>query len=84
MSSFGIPGLAPGLEVELKASMKKVEELLEFAQLTEKRDVKVDQLSGGMKRRLTIARGLVVGTDPAVGTSAPGSGAILLLISTGS
>lgn len=37
----------------------KVEELLEFAQLTEKRDVKVDQLSGGMKRRLTIARGLV-------------------------
>ena len=28
MSSFGIPGLAPGLEVELKASMKKVEELL--------------------------------------------------------
>ena len=38
---------------------KKVEELLEFAQLTEKRDVKVDQLSGGMKRRLTIARGLV-------------------------
>jgi len=38
---------------------KKVEELLEFAQLTEKRDAKVDQLSGGMKRRLTIARGLV-------------------------
>lgn len=38
---------------------KKVEELLDFAQLTEKRDVKVDQLSGGMKRRLTIARGLV-------------------------
>jgi lipooligosaccharide transport system ATP-binding protein len=37
----------------------KVEELLEFAQLTEKRDVKVDQLSGGMKPRLTIARGLV-------------------------
>jgi len=28
MSSFGIPGLAPGLEVELTASMKKVEELL--------------------------------------------------------
>jgi len=38
---------------------KKVEELLEFAQLTEKRDVKVESLSGGMKRRLTIARGLV-------------------------
>ena len=38
---------------------KKVTELLEFAQLTEKRDTKVDALSGGMKRRLTIARGLV-------------------------
>jgi lipooligosaccharide transport system ATP-binding protein len=37
----------------------KVEELLEFAQLTDKRDTKVDALSGGMKRRLTIARGLV-------------------------
>lgn len=28
MSSFGIPGLAPALEVELKASMKQVEDLL--------------------------------------------------------
>ena len=28
MSSFGIPGLAPALELELTASMKKVEELL--------------------------------------------------------
>ena len=28
MSSFGIPGLAPALEVELEASMKKVEDLL--------------------------------------------------------
>ena len=37
----------------------KVEELLEFAQLTEKRDAKVDSLSGGMKRRLTIARALI-------------------------
>ena len=37
----------------------KIEELLEFAQLEEKRDVKVDALSGGMKRRLTIARALV-------------------------
>ncbi|MEY4347587.1 MAG: hypothetical protein RIS43_6 [Actinomycetota bacterium] len=37
----------------------KVEELLAFAQLEEKRDNKTDQLSGGMKRRLTIARGLI-------------------------
>lgn len=37
----------------------KADELLEFAQLTEKADVRVDDLSGGMKRRLVIARGLV-------------------------
>ena len=40
-----------------------VDELLEFAQLQEKRDVKVDALSGGMKRRLTIARALVSEPD---------------------
>ena len=38
---------------------QKIEELLEFAQLGEKRDAKVESLSGGMKRRLTIARALV-------------------------
>ena len=37
----------------------KVLELLEFAQLTEKQHTKVIALSGGMKRRLTIARALV-------------------------
>lgn len=37
----------------------KIDELLEFAQLEEKRDAKVESLSGGMKRRLTIARALV-------------------------
>ena len=37
----------------------KIEELLEFAQLNDKRSVKVDALSGGMKRRLTIARALI-------------------------
>ncbi len=37
----------------------KVDELLAFAQLEEKRDAKVNALSGGMKRRLTIARALV-------------------------
>lgn len=41
----------------------KIEELLEFAQLEEKRDVKVDALSGGMKRRLTIARALISEPD---------------------
>ena len=37
----------------------KVEELLEFAQLQEKRNNKAEELSGGMQRRLAIARGLV-------------------------
>jgi lipooligosaccharide transport system ATP-binding protein len=37
----------------------KIEDLLDFAQLREKRSVKVEALSGGMKRRLTIARALV-------------------------
>ncbi len=37
----------------------KIEELLDFAQLGDKRGVKVEALSGGMKRRLTIARALV-------------------------
>ena len=38
---------------------KKIDELLEFAQLEEKRKTKVEALSGGMKRRLTIARSLI-------------------------
>lgn len=37
----------------------KAAELLEFAQLSEKASEKVQALSGGMKRRLTIARGLI-------------------------
>jgi len=37
----------------------KIEELIEFAQLGEKRNAKTEELSGGMKRRLTIARALV-------------------------
>ncbi len=42
----------------------RLPELLEFANLTQKRDVKVTTLSGGMKRRLTLARALV--NDPEV------------------
>ena len=37
----------------------RANELLEFVQLNERRDSKVEPLSGGMKRRLTIARALV-------------------------
>jgi lipooligosaccharide transport system ATP-binding protein len=38
---------------------ERAEELLDFVQLTEKRAAKVEGLSGGMKRRLTIARSLI-------------------------
>jgi lipooligosaccharide transport system ATP-binding protein len=41
---------------------QKATELLEFAQLTDRADDEVEPLSGGMKRRLTIARSLV--NDP--------------------
>jgi lipooligosaccharide transport system ATP-binding protein len=42
-----------------KFMKNKIEELIEFAQLEEKRNAKTEELSGGMKRRLTIARALV-------------------------
>ena len=52
---FGIP----------RASVaKKADELLEFAQLADRAKAKVDDLSGGMKRRLTIARALI--NDPRI------------------
>ncbi len=50
---FGIP---------TSVSRPKAAELLEFVQLTERAKDKVEPLSGGMKRRLTIARALV--NDP--------------------
>jgi lipooligosaccharide transport system ATP-binding protein len=37
----------------------RIDELLDFAQLTERKDSEVEPLSGGMKRRLTIARALI-------------------------
>lgn len=37
----------------------KIEELLDFAQLQDKRNEKTEGLSGGMQRRLAIARGLI-------------------------
>ena len=37
----------------------RIEELLEFAQLSDRKDSRVEPLSGGMKRRLTIARALI-------------------------
>ncbi|MDG6249496.1 ABC transporter ATP-binding protein [Methanocalculus sp.] len=38
---------------------ERAEELLEFMQLSEKRDAPIETLSGGMKRRLIIARALM-------------------------
>ena len=38
---------------------ERASELLEFAQLADRADSKVEPLSGGMKRRLTIARALI-------------------------
>lgn len=43
---------------------RKADELLEFAQLSDRAKSKVDDLSGGMKRRLTIARSLM--NDPRI------------------
>jgi lipooligosaccharide transport system ATP-binding protein len=37
----------------------RIKELIDFAQLTDRATAKVDSLSGGMKRRLTIARSLI-------------------------
>jgi lipooligosaccharide transport system ATP-binding protein len=47
---FGLPRAELG---------KRADELLEFVQLNERAGDKVEPLSGGMKRRLTIARSLV-------------------------
>ena len=52
---FGLP---------YKRVAKRADELLEFAQLSDRAKSKVDDLSGGMKRRLTIARALV--NDPRI------------------
>ena len=45
-----------------KVVRERAEQLLEFAQLTDRANDRVDPLSGGMKRRLTIARALI--SDP--------------------
>jgi lipooligosaccharide transport system ATP-binding protein len=47
---FGLP---------LPVIRERVASLLEFMQLADRREARVDPLSGGMKRRLTIARALV-------------------------
>ena len=50
--------------ISRKDARARADELLEFVQLAERAKDKVEPLSGGMKRRLTIARSLV--NDPEV------------------
>jgi lipooligosaccharide transport system ATP-binding protein len=50
--------------ISTRAARAKADELLEFAQLSDRAKSKVDDLSGGMKRRLTIARALI--NDPRI------------------
>jgi lipooligosaccharide transport system ATP-binding protein len=42
-----------------RVARRRADELLDFVQLRERADSKVEPLSGGMKRRLTIARSLI-------------------------
>ena len=47
-----------------KTVLQRTDELLDFVQLSEKVNARVEQLSGGMKRRLLIARALI--NDPEI------------------
>jgi lipooligosaccharide transport system ATP-binding protein len=49
-------------EIPRELSRQRTDELLDFVQLSERAGDQVDPLSGGMKRRLTIARSLI--NDP--------------------
>ena len=46
-------------DISKAVAEKRAEELLKFVQLEEKRNVLIDELSSGMKRRLILARGLI-------------------------
>jgi lipooligosaccharide transport system ATP-binding protein len=46
-------------DLSYKECRRRANELLDFVQLTERADSEVEPLSGGMKRRLTIARALI-------------------------
>jgi len=46
-------------DIPAKTAKKRIEYLLDFLELSEKADSKIKELSGGMKRRLVIARALL-------------------------
>ena len=46
-------------DISAAVARQRADELLEFVQLSERANAEVEPLSGGMKRRLTIARGLI-------------------------
>ena len=46
-------------DIPRATARQRAQELLEFVQLSERANSEVEPLSGGMKRRLTIARGLI-------------------------
>jgi lipooligosaccharide transport system ATP-binding protein len=46
-------------DIPRQEASKRAETLLKFAQLEDKRNVQIDQLSTGMKRRLILARALI-------------------------
>jgi lipooligosaccharide transport system ATP-binding protein len=46
-------------DIEKKESLRRARALLEFTELQDKADEKIDRLSGGMKHRLLLARSLV-------------------------
>jgi lipooligosaccharide transport system ATP-binding protein len=51
-------------DISSAEARRKADELLEFVQLWEKRDVVIDNLSSGMRRRLVLARALI--NDPEI------------------
>jgi lipooligosaccharide transport system ATP-binding protein len=50
-------------DIPRREAERRIDELLDFVQLRERGRETVDSLSGGMKRRLTIARGLINNPD---------------------
>jgi len=50
-------------DIPSNTAQVRSDELLEFVQLQEKRNIEVEKLSGGMKRRLILARALVNNPD---------------------